>query len=84
MVAFLADLRSKITIGFVGGSDLKKQQEQLAARQRSQGQEGALALSPGYSTYRISKISNISNIKQQDVYEIFFIDRKTGALKCLR
>jgi phosphomannomutase len=29
MVAFLAELRTEITIGFVGGSDLKKQQEQL-------------------------------------------------------
>ena len=29
MLAFLADLRTKVTIGFVGGSDLKKQQEQL-------------------------------------------------------
>eukprot|EP00619_Florenciella_sp_RCC1007_P010324 CAMPEP_0205909734 /NCGR_PEP_ID=MMETSP1325-20131115/4062_1 /ASSEMBLY_ACC=CAM_ASM_000708 /TAXON_ID=236786 /ORGANISM="Florenciella sp., Strain RCC1007" /LENGTH=250 /DNA_ID=CAMNT_0053276055 /DNA_START=9 /DNA_END=758 /DNA_ORIENTATION=- len=29
MLAFLADLRTKVTIGFVGGSDLKKQEEQL-------------------------------------------------------
>lgn len=29
MLAFLAELRGKIAIGFVGGSDLKKQKEQL-------------------------------------------------------
>lgn len=29
VIRFLADLRGKITIGFVGGSDLKKQLEQL-------------------------------------------------------
>ena len=33
MLAFLADLRTKVTIGFVGGSDLKKQQEQLGEDQ---------------------------------------------------
>jgi len=29
VVAFLAELRTKVTVGFVGGSDLKKQVEQL-------------------------------------------------------
>ena len=29
MLKFLRDLRKRVTIGMVGGSDLKKQQEQL-------------------------------------------------------
>lgn len=32
VLAFLAELRTKVTIGFVGGSDLKKQQEQLGPK----------------------------------------------------
>jgi len=31
MLALLEQLRQKVAIGFVGGSDLAKQQEQLAA-----------------------------------------------------
>ena len=31
MLEFLRDLRKKVVIGFVGGSDLAKQQEQLGA-----------------------------------------------------
>lgn len=35
MLEFLKELRKKVVIGFVGGSDLKKQQEQLGEKGRA-------------------------------------------------